>query len=237
MFTLQDTVGGIVAANPSLSRIFEDLGIDYCCGGKLSLERACASKGVDPVAVVERLNVARSQPSSVDVFVAANLSLTELADHIVQTHHGYLKSELPRLEAAASKVASVHGRENSRLFDMHQFVITMTNELHGHMMKEEQILFPMIRLLETGEGGTGHYCGTIRNPIGQMEHEHDHTGAALAALRELTEGHTPPDWACNTYRVLLNTLSQVETDLHMHIHKENNILFPRAIELEDRRLR
>ncbi|MCC6794122.1 MAG: iron-sulfur cluster repair di-iron protein [Candidatus Hydrogenedentes bacterium] len=237
MFTLQDTVGGIVAACPSLSRIFEELGIDFCCGGKFSLEQACARKGVDPVAVVERLNVTRSQPPSVDGFGAAHMSLTELSEHIVLTHHGYLKSELPRLEATANKVATVHGGEDPRLFEVHQVVMTLANELHGHMMKEEQILFPMIGLLESGHGGTGHYCGTIRNPIRQMEHEHDHTGGALAALRELTEGHVPPDWACNTYRVLLDTLSRVETDLHMHIHKENNILFPRAIELEDRRLR
>lgn len=226
-----ETVGAIVARRPALSRVFESAGIDYCCGGKKSIEEACLKKGIDPAEFVNSLEVAeQSGDEHADVDAAA-MSLTDLADHIEQTHHGYLKSELPRLDAMTKKVAAVHGGEDPRLEEIRQCFVGFANELSMHMQKEERILFPMVRAIDAGSASAFH-CGSISNPIRQMEHEHDESGSALARMRELSDGFQPPDWACNTYRAMLDALTHLEQDLHLHIHKENNVLFPRAIEME-----
>ncbi|MEI6084741.1 MAG: iron-sulfur cluster repair di-iron protein [Verrucomicrobiota bacterium] len=223
-----DTVGSIVAQRPALSRVFEEAGIDYCCGGKLPLAEACRKKGIDPQAFLLKLTATTAtNATGVD---AAAMTLTALADHIETTHHAYLKSELPRLEAMTEKVARVHGGEDARLQQVHATFLALAAEMASHMMKEEQILFPMVRQLESSATAPVFHCGSLANPIGQMELEHEHAGAALAKLRELTDGFNPPDWACNTYRAMLDALAHLEGDLHQHVHKENNILFPRAIE-------
>lgn len=230
-----DTVGAVVTRQPSLSRVFEKAGIDYCCGGKKSLEDACREKGIDLDELVNRLEEAQASQEKENVVDAAVMSLTELADHIETTHHAYLRSELPRLDAMTEKVASVHGEKDSRLREVRETYRALAAELTSHMMKEEQILFPMVRQLEATESAQEFHCGSVQNPIGQMEHEHDQAGAALERLRELTDGYTPPEWACNTYRALLDALSHLERDLHQHIHKENNVLFPRTITMESAR--
>jgi regulator of cell morphogenesis and NO signaling len=161
-----------------------------------------------------------------------SMSLSELANHIEQTHHAYLKSELPRLLTLADKVASAHGSKDPRLDAAKETLLAFAHELWNHMMKEEQILFPFVRRLEATDLPVDFHCGTIRNPIRQMEHEHQDAGAALARLRQLTDNYTPPDWACNTYRALLDALAYLERDMHQHIHKEDNVLFPRAIARE-----
>ncbi len=227
------TVGAIVSQKPGLARVFEKLGIDYCCGGKIPLEEACRDKALDLEEVrgllVEGEQQIDSEPVEID---AAAMSLTELADHIVATHHAYLRSEFPRLQEMAEKVASVHGEHDPRLLKVRDTFVGLVLELSNHMMKEENILFPMIRQLDAGADNPASHCGTIAAPINMMESEHAQAGAALAALQQLTDNHTPPEWACNTYRALLDGLLRFEQDLHRHIHKENNILFPRAIQLE-----
>jgi regulator of cell morphogenesis and NO signaling len=228
---LTDTVGSIVTRQPALSRVFEEAGIDYCCGGKISLADACAKKGLDPAAVLEWL-VAPTNAAATDELDPTTLTLTALADHIVATHHAYLKAELPRLEAMTRKVAAVHGAHDARLAQVRDTFAGLFDEMAQHMMKEEQILFPLIRRMEAGDVTAGAHCGSIAHPIAQMEHEHQSAGNAVARLRELTDGFTPPDWACNTYRAMLDALAQLEQDLHQHVHKENNILFPRAAALE-----
>ncbi|QDV86197.1 hemerythrin domain-containing protein [Stieleria magnilauensis] len=162
------------------------------------------------------------------------MSLTELADHIETTHHAYLREELPRLDFMTEKVARVHGDKEPRLLKTREAVVALKAELEPHMMKEEKILFPMVRQLEAATERPESHCGSVGNPIRQMEHEHDQAGNALAILNDSTDGYTPPEWACNTYRAMLDSLAQLERDMHQHIHKENNVLFPKAIQLEQR---
>lgn len=162
----------------------------------------------------------------------AAMSMTELADHIEQTHHTYLRSELPRLEKMTEEVASVHGKMDSRLSLIRETFRMLVSELSDHMMKEEQILFPMVRQLDASATTPTFHCGSLANPIRQMELEHTQAGAMLEKLHELTDSYSAPEWACDTYRAMLDALARLEDDIHLHIHKENNVLFPRALELE-----
>ncbi len=226
---LDSTVGDIVAGCPALASVFEDIGIDYCCGGKKTLGDACRDKGLEPQSVLATL---AQPPQTEPVADTAVMALTELADHIEQTHHAYLRSEFSRLNELTSKVASVHGDQNPRLHQVSETCRALIAELSDHMMKEEQILFPLVRQLDASDTAPTFHCGSLANPIHQMESEHSQAGAALERLRELTDGFTPPDGACNSYRAMLNAIAHLERDLHLHIHKENNVLFPRALEME-----
>lgn len=230
-FQVHNTVGEIVARQPALSRAFEAAGIDYCCGGKKTLGEACRKKGIDPqtfLVTLAKSTAAAEQP----IVDAAAMSLTGLADHIEQTHHTYLRSELPRLNAMTQKVASVHGENEPRLWQVRETFVALFEELSSHMMKEERILFPMVREIEASATAPRFHCGSLANPICQMEAEHDQAGSALERMRELTDDYTPPDWACNTYRAMLDALARLERDMHQHVHKENNVLFPRALVME-----
>ena len=233
---IHDTVGAIVRDRPSLSRLFEQAKVDYCCGGKKTLEEACRQQGIDPQAFLAQLETAIAAEPEPDAYVA-DLSLTELADRIEQTHHAYLHSELPRLEKMTAKVAAVHGDKEPRLHQIKDVFLALSQELATHLMKEEQILFPMIRQLESSETLPLFHCGTLANPVRRMEFEHDEAGVALAQLRQLSDDFTPPDWACNTYRAMLDALATFEQDMHQHIHKENNVLFLRAMEMEQQKAR
>ncbi len=231
VFTPEITVGEIVAAHPAIARLFEHLGIDFCCGGKQPLSEACADRNLDLKTTLALLKSAASTldhgPTEVD---AAAMSLTQLADHIEQAHHVYVTNEIPRLIEMADKVATKHGERDSRLIKMAAVVHTMTDELLGHMEKEELVLFPLVRRLEAGNASETDQR-MLSGPIQQMEAEHEEAGQALARLRELTEGFTPDAESCNTHRALLASLASFEADLHRHVHKENNILFPRALKL------
>jgi regulator of cell morphogenesis and NO signaling len=233
-FTIHDTVGEIVRDRPSLSRLFEQVKVDYCCGGKKTLEEACRQRGIDPQAFLAQLEDYAAKETVPEVNLT-ELSLTELADRIERIHHAYLHTELPRLEKMVTKVATVHGDKEPRLHQIKDVFLALSQELATHLMKEEQILFPMIRQLEASETLPMFHCGTLANPVRRMEFEHDEAGTALAQLRELTDDYTPPEWACNTYRAMLDALANLEQDLHQHIHKENNVLFPRAVEMEQQK--
>ncbi|NUN93401.1 MAG: iron-sulfur cluster repair di-iron protein [Verrucomicrobiae bacterium] len=232
-FQTSDSVGAIVTRKPALARIFEQAGIDYCCGGKKSLEAACREKGLDPQKVLAQLEAAAAVATGGGGVDAAKMTLTELADHIQTTHHAYLKAELPRLEAMTKKVAAVHGEHDPRLPQVKEVYLGMAWELKEHTLKEEQVLFPMIRELDAAASTPAFHCGSLAAPIRAMELEHDSAGGAIEKIRELTDGFTPPEWACNTYRAMLDALALFERDLHQHVHKENNILFPRAIQMEE----
>jgi regulator of cell morphogenesis and NO signaling len=229
---LHSTVGEVVASQPGLARFFEERRVDYCCGGKKTLAHVCEENQWDPQEFAASLSQA-AQGKPADNYVdAATMSLSGLADHIEQTHHAYLRKELPRLLELAEKVSTVHGAKDARLYQVNDVLVEFANELYSHMTKEEVILFPLIRQLEAPRGPLAFHCGSVANPIRQMEHEHDVAGAALEKLRTLTDDLSPPDDACNTYRVLLDSLAQLESDMHQHVHKENNVLFPRALKLE-----
>lgn len=233
LFSPASTLGAIVAAHPLLSRVFERLGLDYCCGGKRTLAQACAAKGIDAATVAVMLEAAAALPAAIPAVDAAGMSLVALADHIEATHHAYLRDELPALVEKADRVAQKHGERDPRLAEVAATMRALAYEMFSHMLKEEQILFPLVRALER-DGEVGGHCGTIANPIRQMESEHDGAGAAVARMRYLTDAFTADADACNTHRVLLAGLARLELDLHEHVHKENNILFPRALVLEAR---
>jgi regulator of cell morphogenesis and NO signaling len=234
---VHQTVGTITTRNPRLSPALDRLGIDYCCGGNKTLAEACHDKGLDLRAVLRCLQEqAAAEIESDSVADVMLMSLNELVDHIEKTHHAYLREELPRLGGKARKVASKYGERDPRLHEVQETFGAIALELSRHMLKEEECLFPMIRQLEASRAPTL-YCGTLANPIRQMESEHDDADSGLERLRELTDDFTPPEWACTTYRVLLSGLAFLERDLRLHIHKENNVLFPSALEMESLRQR
>lgn len=233
MLDIHTQVGHLVAEKPERSRVFERHGLDYCCGGKRSLEDACRDKSLDPSTVLAELEALDAEPGA-DEISPADMSMTELVDHIVETHHRYLRGELPRLEGLIDKVTAVHARAYPWLEEVRQTFADLVGELEPHMAKEEQVLFPMIRELDRAIDAPSFHCGSVSNPIRVMEHEHDAAGFALNRLRELTSDFTPSEGACNSFRAMLDGLAALETDLHLHIHKENNVLFVRAVEAEER---
>lgn len=166
--------------------------------------------------------------------------MTRLTNHIVSRHHAYLREVLPRLGALLDKVVAKHADEHPNLVELREVYVAMWNELLSHMMKEELVLFPFIRsldqALQRGEPVPRFHCGSVSAPIHVMEDEHQSAGEALRRIRELAFGFRPPRDACDSYRVLLAGLRELESDLHLHIHKENNILFPRAVAVEGLRL-
>jgi regulator of cell morphogenesis and NO signaling len=237
MLTLnaEQTVGDFVRQKPTRARVFESLKIDYCCGGQISLSQACRKRGIEVGEVLQAIHKSDELADADTLVNVDTMGLAQLADHIETTHHAYLRDELPRLDTMTEKVARVHGDKDDRLPTVRQAFLILKTELEPHMMKEEMILFPIIRQLEASAERLDFHCGSVANPIRQMEREHDQSGAALALLNEFTDGYTPPEWACNTYRAMLDSLERLEADMHQHIHKENNVLFPKAIELEQGR--
>jgi len=233
--TATQTVGELVAAQPARSRVFEAFHIDYCCGGKRSLADACDKKGLPVDTLLEALARADALRAPEIHPDATAMPLDTLCDHIVERHHDYLRRELPRLMQMADKVAKVHGDNDSRLEGVAETLRGLAAELEVHTMKEEHVLFPAIRAMAQRDGLPPMPFGTLANPIHAMEADHDGAGDGLARLADLTDDYMPPQWACNTYQALLDGLHDLELDLHQHIHKENNVLFPRAMEEENRR--
>jgi regulator of cell morphogenesis and NO signaling len=231
MIQIESTLGTIVAQNPTLAGVFERLQLDYCCGGKQSLATACQARGLDAATVLTMLQAIAEMDPARPVANPAAMTLTELTDHIEQTHHVYVKRELPVLLEQARRLVTAHGERDPRHAVAAATVTALHDEMFMHMAKEEQILFPIVRQLDRGDAGENH-CGTVANPIRVMELEHEHAGDAIHHLRRLTRGFTPEPDSCETHRAFLSGLSQFERDLHEHVHKENNILFPRAVERE-----
>ena len=230
--TIDTPVGKFVTNRPGRARIFENLGIDYCCGGQRSLKDACVEKRLDPASVLGDLLCEAEGPGASSGPDWTTAPLTDLADHIVETHHAYLRRELPRLSGLLEKVAGTHGKAHPELRELVGIFETFAAELGSHMMKEEQILFPAIRQIETTENHERFHCGSIQGPVGAMMHEHDQARDGLHQMRQLTDGFKAPNNACASYCTLFDSLAELETDMHAHIHKENNILFPRALETE-----
>jgi len=224
------TVGQYVVERPARARVFERFGIDYCCGGKKPLAQTCADKHLDLQQVLAALEQADAPSAPSEDWSQA--PLTALADHIEATHHQYLKQEFARLEFFVTKIALKHGPDKPELVELREVFLALRQELLQHMVKEELILFPLCRQLESAAGPVPSHCGSVANPIAVMVREHEDVGELLAKMRKLTNNYTVPEGACNTFRAVFASLAELEADLHLHIHKENNILFPRAIELE-----
>lgn len=236
----QTRVADLAARHPSTIRVFQRHGIDFCCGGKRPLEQAAREEGLDWDALAAELEAATVESSSASATERdwSDAPLTELVDHIVDHYHGKLREELPRLDQMAEKVFSVHGARHPELADVLATFRRLKMEMEMHTAKEEQVLFPLVERMTEMEA-VDRLPDELRNatltmPIRMMENEHDDAAAALRSLRSLTAGFIPPDDACNTFRGLYHGLEELETDTHRHIHLENNVLFPRAAELEAR---
>jgi len=230
--SLETPVGQLVAERPARSRIFEQLGIDYCCGGRKPLGEVCQAKGLDPNAVLGDLEGAEALIAGVDTDWT-KASLTDLSNHIETTHHAYVRESLPRLTALIEKVSRAHGANDARLGELRDLFVAFRADFEAHLAKEELILFPLCRQMDGAPARPEIHCGSVTNPIHVMVSEHDDAGECLLKFRELTDDFTPPQGACNTYRAMLQALEELEADTHQHVHKENNILFPKAVAAEN----
>lgn len=224
------TLGALVTSHPELARELERRGLDYCCGGGQTLAEACTSKGLNSVSTANELGVVASEGV---VAEWSTMGATELVDHLESTHHRYLWDELPRLSALVTKIVSVHEERHPELHSLAECYGKLRADLEPHLTKEEQVLFPMIRELAAAKSAPAFHCGSLRNPISVMLLEHDAVGELLAQLRALTDGYQSPTDGCASYVACFAALAKLEEDTHLHIHKENNLLFPIVINLEN----
>ena len=231
--TAAKTVRELALENPAATRVFEELGIDYCCGGHRTLDEACTAAQVSIERVVLALDVAPAERKAKNWRAEP---LSELISHIKNRHHRYTRDEIRRLGPLFDKVCSVHGTNHRELPYLRETFSALAQELTMHMLKEEAVLFPYIARMEESflakEPILPAPFGTMRNPVAMMMHEHESAGEALRSLREASNRYTAPPDTCLSYQTLYQALAAFETDLHEHIHLENNILFPRAIEME-----
>lgn len=231
-----NTVREIALEMPQATRLFEKLGIDYCCGGGKSLAEAFATAGIKVEKVMNCLQEASHISEEFEGTDFQAMTLESLINHILNTHHVFTKEELNRLDALLAKVCSVHGQNHSELLQLQGVFRDLNNDLLLHMGKEERVLFPFIILMEEAARNKEPFpappFGTVRNPVRMMSFEHDNAGELLRQLRRISSGYTVPQDVCISYRTLYQALEEFERDLHQHIHLENNLLFPRAIEME-----
>ncbi len=228
------TLADLAANSLNAVRVLEQHGLDYCCGGQRPFEEACRAKGLRPESILREIEESNVAAAAGRDWLTAPLH--ELVRHIVETHHSYLKLDLPVLTARTHKVAAIHGSRDPQVLPrMAQVLAGLRAELESHLFKEETILFPYIERYERaamhGRPLPAVPFGSIANPIGMMEREHEGAGAALAEIRALSNDFELPAYACSTVKALYEGLQVLESDLHLHIHLENNILFPRAMRL------
>ena len=231
----EETLGQIVATDLRKAQIFKKYGLDFCCGGKKTVKQACAEKGLDVTKIEQELQQADKMPASRPL-PYGDWSLDFLSDYIVNTHHSYVNKNLPDIKAYSEKVMKVHGDHHPELIRINELVQEVYAELTAHMAKEERVLFPYIKeLVSTGKNLQPLHAasfGTVQNPINMMEMEHEMVGKNLEEIRVLSNNYLLPQDACASYSLLYRMLDEFEEDLHLHIHLENNILFPKALEME-----
>lgn len=233
--TFDQTVREIAVDHPASVRVFESLAIDYCCGGQRSLREACERASVSPDEVLTRISAAESEPSTA-AGDWAHASVAVLTRHIVDDHHSYIRREAPRLISICAKVVAQHHSAHPEVKSIQELFQALADELSLHMMKEENVLFPYLVQMEAalreGRPVPPAMFGSVEMPISRMLADHDDAGALTARIRGLSGGFVAPADACPTYRAVYQGLEDFERDLHQHIHLENNILFPRALEME-----
>ena len=239
MINSATTVREVALQVPESTRLFESLNIDYCCGGNRPLVDACDSAGVEVDEVIEMLtSLGQTEASQSGTVDFQKLSLTELIAYILETHHIFTRSEMARIETLSAKVIGAHSANHPELLKVGNLFQRLCADLKPHMFKEEQLLFPYIIAMEQAEteGQSFPFApfGTVKNPIWMMTKEHDSAGEILRELRAVTADYRVPPDGCISYQTLYGALEGFEKDLHQHIHLENNILFPKAVELETR---
>lgn len=230
----EKTVAQCVTENIKTAHIFKKYGIDFCCGGSITIEKACIKNNVDQDALEQELSEIDQVRDIIEDYDKWDLKF--LIIYIENVHHTYVRENLPLISQYVNKVAKVHGHHYKEVVEINQLFHNVANELLTHMQKEEQILFPFIKQLaetkKAGEKGKVPSFGTVNNPIRMMESEHESAGNIFKEIDRLSNHYTPPAEACNTFRALYAKLEEFEQDLHKHIHLENNILHPKAIKLE-----
>ena len=230
------TIGDFVAEDYRTAAVFEKHGIDFCCGGKVTLSAACREKGIDPGMILREIEAARSTPLDRSHNYAA-WDLSFLADYIINTHHAYLWENLPQIAAYVHKVAQVHGANHPEVIEIAAIFDRIATDMDAHLREEEEVLFPTIRKLEAA-GKTGAVpdpkdLDTIGVSLEKLIREHDEVGESVHAIRRLSNDYALPSDACNTFMVTYQKLEEFEDDLHKHVHLENNILFPKAARRQD----
>ncbi len=230
------TVREIALELPLTTRVFEEFKIDYCCHGDVPFDEACTTAGTSPDLVIEKIEMLLSSEGAAPTDSFKAMRLRDLIGHIIEKHHIFTRNEIRHLMPLMSKVARRHGEYHRNLVEMEEVFKSLCSELGLHMKKEEMVLFPYIEILETadelGRMPMPPPFGTVRNPVTMMVSEHENAGKMLARLRSLSEDYELPEGACPSFTALYHRMEAFEKDLHQHIHLENNLLFPRAIELE-----
>ena len=226
---VNDSLADLVTTRPGLAARLDQLGLDYCCGGQRRLVDAVTEAGLDLADVLDELVSADVAAETVDW---AAMTPAVLVDHLEASHHTYLRDALPRLGALVDKVTAVHGERHPELAEVRAVFAELRADLEPHLLKEERILFPMIRELAAATEAPAFHCGSLVNPIRVMLAEHDTAGDLLARLRTLTGGYAVPDDGCASYQALYDGLAELEADTHLHVHKENNLLFPAVLATE-----
>lgn len=227
------TVREVVVEDYRTAAVFQKYGLDFCCGGGATIERACQKKNIDAGHLLKELDAVMTASGSDQPHIAS-WDADFLADYIVQNHHRYIRSVLPSILEHAAKVARVHGGARSELLKIAELFGLVAADLEAHMAREEAVLFPYIKSLARAEHRENlSPFGAVRNPIRMMEAEHENAGEQMREIRMLSNDYIPPADACMTYRVLFSELEEFERDLHRHVHLENNILFPKAIAMEE----
>lgn len=226
--TNANTIGELAVAMPEAIPVLERLGIDYCCHGEQRVQAACAAAGITADELLQLISIAEKRPAE---RAWETESAGALIGYIVDTHHAYTRRTLQTVQKLAEKVRNAHGQNHPELLVVERLVAELMADLIPHMLKEEQVLFPFVGKLEQGDAPVP-FFGTVQNPIRMMMLEHETAGEKLAELRSLTMDYTLPEEACTSYEALFARLIELEADLHRHIHLENNILFPRALDLE-----
>lgn len=227
------TVAEVVSENIKTAHVFKKYGIDFCCGGGVTIEKACEKKHLDYNTLKSELLQVDSAPKAYDY---NSWKLDFLIDHIVNIHHTYVEESIPLILQYSNRVAEVHGHHYAEVIKINTLFTEVANELAAHLKKEELILFPyikkLLKLKEEKSNLTPPNFGSVNNPIQMMEEEHESAGDIFKTIAQLTNNYTPPEGACNTFKALYAKLDEFEQDLHQHIHLENNILHPKAIQLE-----
>jgi regulator of cell morphogenesis and NO signaling len=225
------SVREIALENPASARVFESLGIDYCCGGKVSPNDACMKANLAPETVLQLLENLKNAAAGAEPEIWVGAPFAELTGHIVAEHHGYIRNNAPRLLALLQKVDARHGAAHPEIAAIQDLFVEMHRELVTHMLKEEQVLFPYLCSMDTAVRARHTppqaFFGSVQNPIAHMLTDHDAAGDVLERMSALSNGYRPPPDACPTYTALYHGLAEFERDLHRHVHLENNILFPR----------
>lgn len=233
--TQTPTVGSFVANDFRAATVFQKYGIDFCCKGGKTITEVCKQKNIDSEQLLLELNEVVTLPSKDQADYQA-WPLDFLADYIVKKHHSYVEHSISALKPFLEKLCNVHGSNHPELFEISKEFIASAGELAVHMKKEEMILFPFIRRMVAAKNNGSQLetpgFGNVENPINMMRHEHDVEGERFRRIAQLTGNYTVPADGCTTYRVAFSLLKDFEEDLHLHIHLENNILFPKALEME-----